>query len=244
MLVVLAFVTLVLLWEGAVRVFALPEYLVPTPQAVLEALVSDGSLLWQHFLYTASEWLLGLVLGVALAVLIALSCFYSSSMRRLLRPLLVVSQSVPYLVFAPLLLLWLGLGLTPKVVLVVLTCVFPVALNFEEGLSDARSEYSLLVRMLRFSKLTALIHIYLPAALPQFFSGLKVTTTYAFVAAVLAELIGSEAGLGVYISRAQSSYRPDRVLAAVLLVVAISIVSNAVVARIQKRAVFWPVVRK
>jgi putative hydroxymethylpyrimidine transport system permease protein len=238
------FLSLVLCWEWIVRRWDVPRYLVPRPSQVLEDLWSDRSLLGEHLLFTLQEWSIGLILSVALGLGIALLCFWWKAFRFLFEPFLVISQSTPYLVFAPLLLLWLGLGILPKVVLIILTCSFPIALSVTEGLIRAKEEYGLIVRMLRMNALSALFHVYFPAALGDFFSALKISVSYAFVSAVLAELIGSEAGLGVFITRAQSAYQTSRVLGAVVIVVCISLVSTAIVDMLRKKVIFWNVVKR
>lgn len=230
--------------ELLLRTFAVPDYLVPKPSQVLTVLRDDFSLLMEHFWYTSAEWAIGLILSVLFALILAVLCFFSSALEKLVHPILVISQSVPYLVFAPVLLIWLGLGMAPKVVLIVLTCVFPIASGVLDGLRAAKQEYAVVVAMLRFSPLKAFANVYFPASLSYFFTGLRMSVTYAFVSAVLAELIGSEKGLGVYIIRAQNSYRIDKVLAAVLIVVAASLVTAALTARLQHKIVFWKTERK
>lgn len=222
----------------------IPAYLVPLPSSVAQVLQDDSGLLWEQFKTTALECVAGLGVSVCLGFLISIVIFSSQFFKTLLRPFLVVSQSVPYLTFAPLLLLWLGLGPLPKIVLVVLTCTFPIALAFEQGLQQARAEYEVVVAMLKLKPVSAIRHVYLPYALPHFFSGLKISVTYAFVSTVLAELIGSESGLGVYMTRAQSSYRTDRVVACCAVIVAASLALSFVVNYAEKRFVFWNTTKK
>ncbi len=229
-----------LVWEGAVRIFELPRYLLPSPVDVARILVNDAALLGRQGLVTAQEWALGLALSIVAAFALCGACYASRCVRNSVRPLLVASQAVPYLTFAPLLLLWLGLGMTPKVVLVLLTCSFPIAAVWLDALLDARKEYEAVCAMLKMSRVRAFFAVSLPASLQGFFSGLKVSVSYAVVSATMAELIGSEAGLGVYIIRAQSTYRTDRVMAAVFVVVVASLLSTWLVEILRRRVVFWP----
>lgn len=231
---------LFLMWEGVVRVFDLPRYLLPSPLDVWRVLLDDAALLGRQGFVTAQEWAMGLSLSIVAAFLLCSACYASHFVRQAIRPLLVVSQAIPYLTFAPLLLLWLGLGMTPKVVLVVLTCTFPIAAVWLDALIDARKEYEAVCAMLKMSRIRAFFAVSMPASLQGFFSGLKVSVSYAVVSATMSELIGSEAGLGVYIIRAQSTYRTDRVMAAVFVVVVASLLSTWLVERVRKRVVFWP----
>lgn len=227
------------IWEAAVRAFAMPRYLLPSPLDVAEVFRTDAALIARQSLVTAEEWAWGLMISVFFAFSVCSVCVASPGVRRILRPVLVASQAIPYLVFAPLLLLWLGLGMAPKVVLVVLTCVFPIALVWLDDLLRARAEYDPVCAMLKINPVRAFFGVWLPASLPGFFAGLKVSASYAVVSATLAELIGSEAGLGVYIIRAQSTYRTDRVMAAVVVVVVASLLSAALVEVLRARVVFW-----
>lgn len=221
-----------------------PSYLLPSPLDVLAVLRDDAGVLARQGAVTAVEWTLGLALSVIIGLALCAACYASRSVTRVVRPLLVVSQAVPYLSFAPLLLLWLGLGLAPKVALVVLTCVFPIAFVWLDDLLRARNEYAPVCAMLKMSPARAFLSVSLPASLPGFFAGLKVSVSYAVVGAVLSELIGAEAGIGVYMTRAQSAYRIDRVVAAVLVIVAASLISAGVVEIVRRRVVFWEARRR
>jgi len=235
----LFFLALIALWLTLSNSTAVPEYVLPSPGRVLTTLLEDKSILWSHAEETLKEWAVGLGLSVILALMLSWLAFASSKFSAFLQRILVVSQSVPYLTIAPLLLLWLGLGAAPKIVLILLTCTFPVAQLTLSGLISAQKEFAILATVLRLEKQRALRLIYVPAALPDFFEGVKISVTYAFVSSVMAELIGSEAGLGVYLSRAQSAYRTDRVMAAVLLIVLFSLLCTWCVELISKKVLFW-----
>lgn len=236
-------VVLFAIWELTTLVMKIPSYILPSPQTVVTALISDRLILWEHFKSTFFQWSVGLALSIAAALLLSWLAFESRRFDTLLSRSLVVSQSVPYLTVAPLLLLWLGLGAAPKIVLILLTCTFPITQLTTTGLRNAQKEYATLSAILRLKRRSALQHIYAPAALPDFFEGVKISVTYAFVSAVLAELIGSESGLGVYLSRAQSAYRTDRVLAVVLVIVSFSLVCSWCINRVAGRILFWRVER-
>lgn len=221
-----------------------PTYLFPLPSQIFRVYLEDGGVLLENLKVTAFEWSLGMFFSLIFGFLISALSFFSSFARRFFNPLLVVSQSVPYLIFAPLLMIWLGLGMAPKVVLVILTCTFPIALVLQNDLITAQKEYELVVQMLHLRRLQAFFHVYCPYALPGFFNALKISASYSFVAAVLAELIGSESGLGIYVLRSQSAYHTDKVMAAVILIVVMSILFAKVVDFLKMRVVFWNKARK
>ncbi|MBM3381403.1 MAG: ABC transporter permease [Betaproteobacteria bacterium] len=230
-----------MLWHMITTLGEIPTYILPSPGAVLKTLLEDRGILWFHAQETLFEWSLGLTLSTFVALALSWLAFESLSFEKLLNRTLVVSQSIPYLTLAPLLLLWFGLGAAPKIILILLTCTFPITQLTLNGLRNAQLEFGILAAVLRLNKNKALKRIYAPAALPQFFEGLKIAVTYAFVSSVLAELIGSEAGLGVYLSRAQSAYRTDRVMAVVIVIVFFSLFCIWLVNRIARKALYWKV---
>jgi putative hydroxymethylpyrimidine transport system permease protein len=225
--------------EYLLKIFEVENYLFPLPSATFKALIYDSKILFENFKFTIVEWLIGLALSVFFGIFLAVICFQFKVAKKIIEPLLLVSQSIPYLTFAPLLLLWFGLGKTPKVILIVLTCAFPIALMGLQSLEKVKKEYSLLEKILKLKISQRYFHIYFKGSLSGFFGGLKISVSYAFVSAVLSELIGSEAGLGVYLLRAQTSYRVDKVMACVLVIVVFSLLSTWIVDFLQKKVVFW-----
>jgi len=225
--------------EFLLKKYAVPSYFLPKPSEIFQVYLSDGVLLAKHFGITFLEWVTGILLSVLMGFVFAFLSFHFSWLRKIFDPLLVVSQSVPYLIFAPLLMIWLGLGLAPKIVLVVLTCTFPIAMVLQNDLISAKKEYQVVVSMLRLGPWKSFWHVYFPSSLPGFFNALKISSSYSFVAAVLAELIGSESGLGIYILRGQTTYRTDKVFAAVLIVVLFSVVFAKSIDLLKSKVIFW-----
>jgi putative hydroxymethylpyrimidine transport system permease protein len=216
-----------------------PNYIIPLPSQVVNVILTDWEIILQNTQVTALEWLLGIFLSILIGFILSFCSFKSKKIRSILGPLLVTSQSVPYLVLTPLLMIWLGLGTSPKVVLVVLTCAFPISLVLQYDLIAAKKEYQLIVEILHIKPMKAFLHIYLPYALPGFFNALKISVSYSFGSAVLAELMGSESGLGIYLLRSQATYRTDKVIAAVLVIIFVSIISTSIVSLIRDKIVFW-----
>ncbi|KAB8029999.1 ABC transporter permease [Fluviispira multicolorata] len=216
-----------------------PNYIIPLPSQVIDVLLSDWETILQNSYTTLTEWLIGIILAILLGLFLSICSFNSKLFHSIISPLLIISQSIPYLVFTPILMIWFGLGIAPKVILVVLTCSFPISLVLQNDLLEAKKEYHLVVEMLYIKPVNAFIHIYLPYALPGFFNALKISVSYSFGSAALAELMGSESGLGVYLLRSQATYRTDKMIAAVLIIVIISITSTSLVSLIRKKVVFW-----
>jgi ABC-type nitrate/sulfonate/bicarbonate transport system permease component len=211
-------------WEAWVRWRHTRVYVLPAPSRVAAAVWETRQLLWCHMVTTVDETALGVVVGAALGVALAVLVASSGLARRTVEPLLVATQTVPLIVLAPLLVLWFGFGMTPKVVVVVLIVFFPVAISTAAGLAAADDEQIDLVRSLGARRATELRLVRIPAALPAFFAGLRISSTYAVAGATLGELIGGRSGLGIYIARSQRAFRYDQIMAGVAVVTGLSIV--------------------
>ena len=210
-------------WELWVRARDVPSYLLPPPSDLWQAFLDQRSTLPAHARTTIGEATLGLffaaVLGVVLAALIA----SVPLARRVLYPLLVVSQNIPVLVLAPLLAVWFGFGMMPKVLIVVLIGFFPIAVNTADGLLRADREMVELVRSMGANRWQALRTVLIPSAVPSFFAGLQIGAAYAVIGAVIAEWMGASSGLGLFITRSQRAFRTDQIFMAVVLIALFSI---------------------
>lgn len=193
---VLVLVLILILWQFSASWFDIPDYLLPTPAAIVQEFVSEFSTLWSHGMTTLSEVLTGFVLSVAIAIPLAILIVYSVAMERALYPLLVISQVVPKVSVAPLFVVWLGFGLGPKVIIVFLIAFFPIVIDTIVGLRSVEEDMIDLVRSMGAGPVKTFLKIRLPAALPNIFGGLKVAITLAVVGAVVAEFVGSDRGLG------------------------------------------------
>jgi ABC-type nitrate/sulfonate/bicarbonate transport system permease component len=170
--------------------------------------------------------MLGLFVAVVLGSLMAMLMDAFPLLGKLLHPLLVASQSVPMLVLAPLFIIYLGFGLTPKIVTVALMCFFPVAISFADGLADVDKRKVDLVRQMGAGTLQIYRLVKIPAALTALFSGLHVAASYSVLGAVVGEWLGGEKGLGFYMLRVKNAYMLDRVFAVILVIITLSILLN------------------
>ena len=236
-----ALVVLALLgaWELVVRAGAVDALLLPAPSQVLAALWEDRGLLAADLAVTTGEVLLGLAAAVVAGVALALAMHLFAPVRRALRPLVVGSQAVPIPIVAPLVILVLGFGLAPKVLLVALVCFFPVTINALDGLADADPDARKLLRSLQASRWQALRLLEAPAALPATFTGVKVAAAVAVIGAVFAEWAGSDAGLGHAVLTANGALQTDRAFAATALLFAEAVLLYAAVAALERRVVRW-----
>ena len=230
---------LVLAWEGGVAAFDTPPYLLPAPSGIWEAFLETRDILPAHLRTTLAEALIGLALaalaGVALAAVIASSAFA----RRAVYPIVVVSQNVPLIVLAPLLVIWFGFGMAPKVLVVALAGFFPIAVNTVDGLRSADREMVELVRSMGASRGQVLRSVLIPSAVPSFFAGLKISAAYAVIGAVIGEWVGASSGLGLFITRSQTAFRVDRVFVAIALIATLSIALFTAVHLAERLAMPW-----
>jgi len=210
-------------------------FILPSPISVVRAFAGDFTLLMRHSAYTLLEAFAGIAISLVVAFAAAIAMDRFLYWRKALYPLLVLSQAVPYVAIAPLLVLWLGHGMSPRVVLVALTCFFPLVVGLYDGIRQIRQDYLDELKVMGGSYTAGLCFIKLPLAMPTFFSGLKIAATYSFVGAVIAGWVGGTTGLGVYMTRVRRTFEFDKMFAVILLIVVISLILMYGVKFLEKR---------
>jgi putative hydroxymethylpyrimidine transport system permease protein len=230
---------IVALWEVVVRAAHVPDYIFPAPSAVAGSLHDDAGLLADATVVTLREILLGFLLAVAVALALAAALHFSTVLQRTLLPLLVVSQTVPAILLAPILAILLGYGIAPKLVVVAIVCFFPIVVNAVDGLRSTDAELVRMMRTLDASRWSIFRRVEVPGALPLTFSGARVAATYAAVGAVFGEWAGSSEGLGFVMLQAEPSLMTARIFAAVLVLSAIALGLYALVSLTERLLVPW-----
>ena len=218
-----AVVGLLALWQAVCSAGLVPGYMLPSPVEVVAALVGDFPLLCQHMLYTLAEAALGLAIGVAVGFAFAVLMDRFETFYLAFDPLLTVSQTVPTVAIAPLFALWFGYGILPKVLLVVVATFFPITVALANGFRSVDPDQVDLMRTMRASEWQIFRYAKLPAAMDQFFSGLRISATYAIVGAVISEWLGGFWGLGVYMTRVRKSFSYDRMFSVIIIISALSL---------------------
>ncbi|MGE5597375.1 MAG: ABC transporter permease [Hyphomicrobiales bacterium] len=235
----LLLIALIGLWEAWVRVFDTKPYVLPAPSRIWDAFLETRGTLPGQTQTTVTEALLGLFFASAVGVTLATVIALVPLVRRVLYPILVASQTIPMVVLAPLLIVWFGFGMTPKVIVVALIGFFPIVVSTVDGLSGADREMVGLVRSMGAGRLGTLRYVLIPSALPNFFAGLKIAAAYAVLGAVIGEWVGASSGLGIFITRAQTSFRVDRVFVATFVVALVSMALFAAVHLAARLATPW-----
>ncbi len=233
-------IVLLAVWQGACSAGILPPYLLPSPVSVVRALAGDWRLLAGHAATTLAEAGIGLAAGgIALGALAAVAMDRFELLYRAFYPLVVLTQTIPTVAVAPLLVLWFGYGMLPKVVLIVVATFFPITVGLLGGFKSVDPDEIDLMRSMGASRWQIMRHVKIPAALPQFFSGLKISAAYAIVGAVIAEWLGGFSGLGVYMTRVRKAYSFDKMFAVIFLISALSLVLMWVVEALRRIAMPW-----
>ncbi|SHG71441.1 ABC-type nitrate/sulfonate/bicarbonate transport system, permease component [Thermosyntropha lipolytica DSM 11003] len=219
---IITFLLLLLLWEAGVRVYQIKPWILPGPLAVANALVKETPLLLTHTAATLLEALSGFFIAIVLALLLGIILNSSQLLHKAIYPLLIISQTIPLIVLAVLFTIWFGWGITPKIIIVVLVCFFPITINLMEGINSVDPDQINLFRSMGASNFTIFRMVKFPSALPAFFSGLRIAATYSIMAAVIGEWLGAQKGLGYFMTLKQKSFAIDEVLAAVIIICLLS----------------------
>lgn len=232
---IIAVVVLILSWQFLCIAEVVPEFMLPSPTEVGHAFVSELPLLYENSLITLKEAFIGLFFGLSVGFLVAVLMDSFDILYKAFYPLLVITQTIPSVAIAPLLVLWFGYEMTPKVILIVLSTFFPVAVGLLDGFRSADKDAIGLLRSMGANQLQIFYHIKFPQALPQLFSGLRIAASYSVVGAVISEWLGGFGGLGVYMTRVKKAFAFDKMFAVIFLISAISLGLMALVEFAEKK---------
>ena len=235
----LLIVFLLAAWQIATAVWDIQPWLLPSPSDIAAASVEARSLLVPHILQTALETVAGFAAALLAGLALALLMDTSSALRRAVYPLLVVSQTIPVIAIAPLLVIWFGYGLLPKVIVVALVCFFPIVVGAADGLRSTDPDLISLLQSMGATRRQIFLKVRVPASLPGLFTGIKVAIAYSVVGAIIGEWVGASRGLGVFMLRASNSFRTDWVFASIAVVSLLSLILFLAVVVIERAALPW-----
>lgn len=226
-------------WQIAVNFLKIEEWILPSPLQILNSLWESKDLFIYHLFPTLFEAIFGLFISVILAIIVALLMKLSRLFHDIIYPFLVLSQTIPFIVIAPLLTVWFGFGLVPKVILIAIVCFFPIALNLFAGFESIDHTFISLLDSMGTDKIKKIKFLYWPSSLPYFFSGLKIASAYSVITAVVSEWVGTDKGLGILLIRSSKSYVTDRVFATILVISFLSILLVFFVEILQYISIPW-----
>ncbi|MGE7769349.1 ABC transporter permease [Viridibacillus arvi] len=211
-------------WELIVRLKEVPGWLLPAPTAIFSEAIKAIPTFSTDILSTTQLAVLGLTIGSLVGFIIAVSLHMMPKVQKLVYPLLILSQNIPIIVLAPLLIIWFGFGLLPKLIIIGLVCFFPIVVAALDGFKNTAPELKYYMEMAGASKSQLFWKLELPHSLPSLFSGLKISATYSVMGAVISEWLGAKKGIGVYMTLSQSSFRTDRVFVAIFTIMLLSVI--------------------
>ena len=232
-------VAILVAWEVIVRAAHVPEYLLPSPTEILADLKTDWVILWPAMWVTLREVLIGFVIATVAGVGLAVLLHLYGPLRRALYPILIGSQTIPIVVLAPILVILLGYGILPKLVIVALICFFPIVVNGLDGLRAVDDDFIRMMYTRDATRWGIFRRVEFPGALPSFFSGMRIAATFASIGAVFGEWSGSNAGLGYVMLAATPNLLTSRIFAAILILTVISLVLFGLVSLLERIFVPW-----
>ncbi|GIG54148.1 ABC transporter permease [Demequina activiva] len=230
---------LIAAWEAAVRMGDLPPFVLPAPSHVAATAVGSAPLLGPHVLTTATEAVLGLALGATVGWLLAVLTATIPTTGQVAQPVVLLSQTIPTVVLAPLMILWAGFGLTSKVVLVALTVFFPVLIASSAAIRDVDAEHADMVAGLGGTRRHQLWIVRLPASVPGALAGLRIAATYAVGAAVVSEYLAGASGIGVFIQRSRKAYAVDQIFVGIALIAILTAVLVLAIVALRRALTPW-----
>jgi ABC-type nitrate/sulfonate/bicarbonate transport system permease component len=226
-------------WEAYCRLAGLSPVVLPAPSRIVEQLWAFRGDAVRHSVPTLVETGTGLGVSIVVSVVAAVVMDRFAIVRRALQPILIASQTVPVVAIAPLLVLWFGFGLAPKVLIVVLVTFFPVTIALLDGFAAASGESADLLRSFAAGRGQVFRKLRWPAALPSFFTGLRIAATYGVIGAIFGEYVGAYEGLGIWMQLSQNAFRTDLVFAAILLAAVLSVALFALVVAVERVVIPW-----
>ncbi len=234
-----AFLIFIFSWETAVNLLKIEKWILPSPTQILNSLFQSKELFIYHLFPTIFEAFWGLVISIILSIIVALLMKLSRLFYNIIYPFLILSQTIPFIVLAPLLAVWFGFGIIPKVILIALVCFFPITINLFTGFESIDQSFISLLDSMGADKIKRVKFLYWPSSLPYFFSGLKIAAAYSIISAVVSEWVGTDKGLGILLIRSSKSYVTDRVFATILVITILSILLVLLVEILQYIAIPW-----
>jgi len=226
-------------WEISIRVFNVPEYILPPPSQIVYEIYTNFQSLITHTLITLTEAVSGLLLGLIFAMLISILFTNFKSFKSHFYPYFVSIKTIPIIALAPLIILWFGHGMFSKIIIVALACFFPILINTTKGLTALDQGNLELFKSMKATKLKTFLHLRFPSALPYIFASLKIAATLAVLGAIVGEFIGANKGLGFIMVLSSTYLETSTLFAAIILSSVIGVLLFLVVSIVEKKVVFW-----
>ena len=234
-----AIALILIVWQAVSSLGIVDSFLLPSPVQVIKAFVEEFPALMENSVITLAEAFIGLGLGIVLGFVMAVLMDQFDPLYKAFYPLVVLTQTIPTVAIAPLLVLWFGYEMAPKVILIVITTFFPITVGLLNGFKSIDADSVHLLRAMGAGRWQIFRYIKLPGAMSQFFAGLRISASYAVVGAVISEWLGGFGGLGVYMTRVKKAYSFDKMFAVIFLISIISLMLMKGVDLLQRKCMPW-----
>lgn len=238
----ISFLTILLIigiWGLISYVGVVPRFMLPSPLDVVIAFIKDFKLIFSHIWVTLLEATIGLSISIIFSFFLAIIMDKHQMLNRAIYPILVISQTIPTIAIAPIIVLWFGFGIMPKILLIFSTCFFPMTISILAGFKNVDEDMLKLMKSMDSSYLKTLILVKIPFAMRSFFSGLKIAASYAIVGAVVSEWLGGEKGIGVYMTRVKKAYSFDKMFASIIVISALSLLLVWFIKFLENKIIYW-----
>lgn len=232
-------ISLIIIWELIIKVLEIEKYIMPAPSDIIKALYENFGAMMPHIIATLFESIVGFSIAVLLALILAIIMDLLPMVKKAIYPVFIISQTVPIIALAPLFIIWFGFGALPKIIVVVIVCFFPIVISISDGLEGVDKDLINHFKLMGASKLKRFFHLKLPYGIINFFSGLRIAATYSIMGAVIGEWLGGDKGLGVYMTRARSTYALDKMFAAIVVIVLMSMIMFYIIGKVEKVLTPW-----
>lgn len=232
-------ISLIIIWELIIKVLEIEKYIMPAPSDIIKALYENFGAMMPHIIATLFESVVGFGIAVLLALILAIIMDLLPMVKKAIYPVFIISQTVPVIALAPLFIIWFGFGALPKIIVVVIVCFFPIVISISDGLEGVDKDLINHFKLMGASKLKRFFHLKLPYGIINFFSGLRIAATYSIMGAVIGEWLGGDKGLGVYMTRARSTYALDKMFAAIVVIVLMSMIMFYIIGKVEKVLTPW-----
>ena len=236
---VLFIVVLIAIWESVSRSGLVQPFILPAPTLILYSLIINFKAIGGNTLITLFETAAGFFIAVIISIIAALVMDSIVTVKKILNPLLIATQTIPIIILAPLFIIWFGYGYLPKIIIVILVCFFPITVSLLQGFATVDKELLNLLKSMGANKAQIYKIVKFPSAMPGFFSGIKIAATYSIMGATIGEWVGGKNGLGVYMIRAKQSFSTDKVFAAIIVITVLSIFFLKIIELIEKKYMPW-----
>jgi ABC-type nitrate/sulfonate/bicarbonate transport system permease component len=235
------FFTIIVLfiWDALVKINNVPSWLLPSPSAILQSIYINIDLLASHSVTTLVEVILGFLIALIIGLLLSSMITLSSTLEKSFYPLIIASQTIPIIVIAPMLLVWVGYGLLPKIIVVALISFFPIVVNTVDGMKSIDKDLERLFKTMGASKWDIFRKIQIPNSLPYIFSGLRVSISISVIGAVIGEWVGSSEGLGYLMIRSKPQFQTELVFASIFILSIMGILLFFGIGLLEKIAIPW-----